>query len=150
MERTVVNSLKNAIGENVKIQGWVQTIRDQKKVQFLVIRDHTGAVQAVHEKTNPDPIADLISSLTVESAVEIKGKVVANEKVKLGQLEIVIDQIEVVNLAPAQLPIEENSGLDLRLDWRFLDLRRQRNHLIFQVQTLIEYAMRNTGRKMNL
>lgn len=141
MQRTLIGSLKGAIGQNICVKGWVQALRDQKKVQFVIVRDHTGSVQVVREKKE-DELSKLISSLTVESAVEVSGRVVANDKVKLGQLELVFDQLKVVNAAPPQLPISEESGLDLRLDWRFLDLRRPVNYLIFQLQTAAEHAMR--------
>lgn len=141
MERTLVRNLESVVGQSVCVKGWVQALRDQKKMQFVIIRDHTSCVQIVREKRD-DELSKLISSLTVESAVEVTGKVVANEKVKLGQVEIVLDQLLVVNVAPPQLPISEESGLDLRLDWRFLDLRRPANNLIFQVQTTAEHAMR--------
>ena len=148
MERTLIGNLKGAVGQKVCVNGWVQTLRDQKKVQFVIVRDHTGSVQVVREKKE-DELSELLSSLTVESAVEVTGTVVANEKVKLGQLEITLDQFTVVNAVPAQLPISEESGLDLRLDWRFLDLRRPVNYLIFQLQTAAEHAMREYWMKEN-
>lgn len=141
MERSLIGTLKGAIGQTVCVKGWVQTLRDQKKVQFVIVRDHTGSVQVVREKKE-DPLSALISTLSAESAVEVTGTVVANEKVKLGGIEIALDNLKVINAAPAMLPITEESGLDLRLDWRFLDLRRPANYLIFQVQTEAEHAMR--------
>jgi len=148
MERTLIGNLKGAVGQNVCVKGWVQTLRDQKKVQFVIVRDHTGSVQIVREKKE-DAVSKLTSSLTIESVVQVTGAVIANEQVKLGQLEIVLDQLSVVNAAPPQLPISEESGLDLRLDWRFLDLRRPVNYLIFQVQTGAEHAMREYWMKEN-
>lgn len=141
MERILIGTLKGAIGQTVCVKGWVQTLRDQKKVQFVIVRDHTGSVQVVREKKE-DALSVLISSLTAESSIQVTGMVVSNEKVKLGGIEIILDDLKVINAAPAMLPITEESGLDLRLDWRFLDLRRPANYLIFQVQTAAEHAMR--------
>lgn len=141
MKRTYICALRGFCGQRVLVRGWVQTIRDQKKMQFVILRDHTGSVQVVHSKRE-DALSALLSSLTTESAVEVTGTVVANEKVKLGQLEIVLDNLTVVNAAPIQLPITAESALDLRLDWRFLDLRRPANTLVFKVQTAVEQAMR--------
>ncbi|OGY35276.1 MAG: aspartate--tRNA(Asn) ligase [Candidatus Andersenbacteria bacterium RIFCSPHIGHO2_12_FULL_45_11] len=141
MQRTLVSSLPAVIGTAICIKGWIQTIRDQKKMQFIILRDHTGSVQVVREKKG-DALTTLISSLTAESAVEVKGVVVANDKVKMGQIEITLDDIQVIGVAPSILPITDESSLDLRLDWRFLDLRRPVNHLIFQIQTAAEHAMR--------
>lgn len=141
MERNLIGTLKSAVGSTVCVKGWVQTLRDQKKVQFVIVRDHTGLVQTVCEKKE-DPMSVLISSLTAETAVEVTGTVVASEKIKLGGLEIAIDDLKIINAAPPTLPITEESGMDLRLDWRFLDLRRPANYLIFQIQTAAEHAMR--------
>src|SRR3989344_1920186 len=141
MERNLIGTLKSNVGNTVCVKGWVQTLRDQKKVQFVIVRDHTGLVQTVREKKEGS-LNVLISSLTTETAVEVTGTVVASEKIKLGGLEIAINDLKVVNAAPQTLPITEESGLDLRLDWRFLDLRRPANHLIFQIQTAAEHAMR--------
>lgn len=143
MERTLIRDLRSAIGTPVRVQGWVQTVRNQKKVQFVIVRDHTGSVQVVRERTSPeDDLTRAISSLTPESAVEVTGTVLHNEKVKLGQIEIVLDTLTVISAAPPQLPVAPDSALELRLDWRFLDLRRLENLLIFQVQTTAEHAMR--------
>lgn len=143
MQRTFVRDLKEKIGSEVRINGWVQTIRNQKKMQFLVIRDHTGTVQVTVVRQDPPlPIELAINSLTVESAVTVIGKVVANDKVKLGQIEIQPSDLQVHSLAPPQLPITDDSNMDLRLDWRFLDLRRPKNRLIFEAQTTAENAMR--------
>jgi len=55
MERTLIKDLGNKIGEEVSIQGWLQTLRDQKSMQFLIIRDRTGLVQVAHwKKGNPE------------------------------------------------------------------------------------------------
>lgn len=143
MKRTLISELKNHIGNEVKIQGWIQVLRDQKTMQFLVIRDHTGLVQVAHErKLNPD-LANRLSAITVESAVSVMGLVIKNEKVKLGQIEIGLKDLVVENLSDRVLPISNDSSLDIRLDWRFLDLRLPRNLLIFQIQTTIEQAMRS-------
>lgn len=143
MERTVIRDLRNAIGTHVRLMGWVQTVRDQKKVQFVILRDHTGSMQLVRDRTSPeDELTRAISALTPESAVEVEGTVVQNAKVKLGQLEVVLDALTVVSAAPPQLPVAPDSASELRLDWRFLDLRQPANLLIFQVQTTAEHAMR--------
>jgi len=142
MNRTLIAELKNNFGKEVKIQGWVQVLRDQKNMQFLVIRDHTGLAQVVHERRSNSDLANTISSMTLESAVEIKGLVVKDEKIKLGQLEVVLHELNPVSLSDSQLPITDDSSLDVRLDWRFLDLRRPQSLLIFQIQTTVEHSMR--------
>lgn len=143
MERTLIGTLEHNLGKVVKINGWVHILRIQKKMQFLVIRDYSGMVQAIHERQGDgDQIEQTIDRLTLESIVEIIGTVIANPQVKLRGLDFVIKEIKVMNFAEAQIPIDKDSGLEHRLNWRFLDLRRPENFLIFQVQTAIEYAMR--------
>ena len=147
MERTPIGSLRDKIDQKVNIQGWLQVLRDQKKMQFLIIRDNTGFAQVVFEKAANSELGILISTLGTESAVSITGKVVDNPVVKLGGLEIQLEDLEVNNMAEASLPFEPYGGetlpaLDFRLDWRYLDLRRPEPKLIFQVQTTAEMAMR--------
>ena len=143
MKRTLVRELATLSGQTVKFCGWVETLRSQKRMQFLIIRDHTGSVQAIHERaTNPE-LTETINSLTAESAIEITGQVVSNPAVKLGGLEVVIESITVVNRAEVPLPLGPTSGSETRLDWRFLDLRTAQNLLIFKIQTAAENAMRS-------
>jgi len=143
MQRVLIKELKNYIGKKVEISGWIQTIRNQKRMQFLIIRDHTGNAQVAHEKTANSELAMIINDLTVESAVNIIGKVVLNPAVKLGGLEVVIESIVVVSKAESPLPLGENPTLETRMDWRFMDLRAPQNLLIFKLQTVAEHAMRS-------
>ena len=146
MERTLIADLRQHIGEEVKIQGWLQVLRDQKKMQFLVVRDTTGAAQVAFWKGNDAALAERISALTTESALTITGSVVDNPVVKLGGLEIQLQTVEVNNLAENPMPFEPYGDtlpqLDFRQDWRSIDLRRKENLLLFQVQTTAEAAMR--------
>jgi aspartyl-tRNA synthetase len=146
MERTLIKDLKNHVDEQVKIQGWLHTLRDQKNIQFLIIRDRTSLVQVTHwKKGNPD-LAEIISTLSTESALTIIGKVVENEVVKLGGIEIQLEELTVEGAAEIPLPFEPFGEYlpdqDFRLDWRYLDLRRDINRMIFEVQTTAEQAMR--------
>lgn len=146
METTPIGSLRQHIGEQVKIQGWLQVLRDQKKMQFLVVRDRTGAVQVAFWRQSDPALAEQISKLTTESALTITGKVVDNPIVKLGGLEIQLETLKVESLAQSPLPFEPFGdtlpSTDFRSDWRYLDLRRAESLLIFKVQTTLEMAMR--------
>ena len=146
MERTLIKDLREKIDQQVTLKGWLQTLRDQKSMQFLIIRDRTGLAQVAHWKKGNPELAELISSLGTESALTITGKVVANEVVKLGGIEIQLESLKVDNKAELPLPFEPfNDTLpdqDYRLDWRYLDLRRERNRLVFEIQTTLEQAMR--------
>lgn len=142
-QRALTRNLHNCIGEIVSVKGFVDTIRDQKRMQFLIVRDHTGKVQGIHMKTaDVDETASIISALSPESAVIMQGRVVEAPGVKLGGLEIQITSIEVCSVAEAPLPIADDSTLDKQMDWRQISLRSPENLLIYQVQTTMEQAMR--------
>src|SRR3984957_810575 len=144
----MISQLKDAVGERVSVRGWVQAIRDQKRVQFVILRDESGLVQAALAK--PEPPGELnsrVSELTAESAVAVTGTVVADERVNLGGLELRLEEIEIYSRAEPELPIAQDSALDKRIDWRYLDLRRPDRRLIFEVQTAIERAMREFWRE---
>lgn len=147
MQRTLIKDLKNHIEEQTTIQGWLHTLRDQKNMQFLIIRDRTGLVQVAHYKKGNPELATKISALGTESALTITGKVVENEIVKLGGIEIQLEGLIIEGAAEAPLPFEPFGEFlpdqDFRLDWRYLDLRRDINRLIFEVQTTAEQAMRD-------
>jgi len=146
MERTNIGDLRKVVGQKVKIQGWLQTLRDQKKMQFLILRDRTGLVQVAFWKGGDAALAEKISTLTVESALTITGTVVDNPVVKLGGLEIQLETVDVEALAETPLTLdpfaEAVPSPDFRMDWRYLDLRKPENLLIFKVQTTAEAAMR--------
>ena len=148
MTRTLTAGLKEKVGEQVTVRGWVQAVRDQKRMQFVILRDETGLAQAVLAKEEPpSELNDAISALTVESAVSVTGTVVADERVKLGGLELRIEGLTVDSLAEPEVPIAEDSALDKRIDWRYLDLRRPDRRLIFEVQSTAEHAMREFWRR---
>ena len=147
MERTLVRDAKEKIGECITLRGFVQTVRNQKAVQFIVLRDHTGLIQIVAERSEANSdLNALIEKLTRESAIQVTGVVVRNANVKLGQLELQLQTLTVEAVSDAALPIDlfgrTETEVDKRLDWRFLDLRQPQNQLIFQVQTTVEMAMR--------
>jgi nondiscriminating aspartyl-tRNA synthetase len=148
MTRTLISELSAHVGEQVSVRGWVQVVRDQKRVQFLVIRDESGAAQVVLGKEDPPTeLNDAISGLAAESAVTVTGTVVADERVKLGGLELQLSGLTVDSPAEPELPIAADSALDKRIDWRYLDLRRPDRKLIFEVQSTVEHAMREFWRK---
>jgi nondiscriminating aspartyl-tRNA synthetase len=148
MNRTRIADLREQVGERVTIRGWVQVVRDQKRMQFLVIRDESGLVQVVLGKDDPaSELNERVSALTVESAVTVSGTVLAEERVKLGGLELRLEGLAIDSPAEPELPIAPDSALDKRIDWRYLDLRHPDRRLIFAVQTTIEHAMRELWRE---
>jgi nondiscriminating aspartyl-tRNA synthetase len=148
VERTLIGELPDKIDEVVTVRGWVNALRDQKSVQFVILRDESGMAQGVLAKGDPpSELNDAVSALTAESAVTITGTVVSDERVKLGGLELRLQSLTVDAAAEPELPIAPDSALDKRIDWRYLDLRRPDRRLIFEVQTAIEQAMREFWRE---
>jgi nondiscriminating aspartyl-tRNA synthetase len=152
-ERTLIKNLAALEDGPVSVSGWVETVRDQKKVQFVVLRDESGAVQlvnpAVRELVEDDEssaarlaVTESISALAHGSFLTVTGTLKHDERVKLGGLEVKVETLEVVAESLPETPIAADSSLDKRLDWRFLDLRNPKQNLIFRVQTTIEHAFR--------
>jgi aspartyl-tRNA synthetase len=123
------------------VQGFVENIRDKKWMAFLVVRDISGKLQLTIEKEKHPELAEVVKSLTIDSVITVEGMVVENSYVKLGGIEMLPDTLTIESIA-APLPIEDKSAIDLRLDYRWLDLRSERNTLIFKVQTLIAAKLR--------
>ncbi|MET0885658.1 MAG: aspartate--tRNA(Asn) ligase [Mycetocola sp.] len=151
--RVLIKNLADLPEGPVSVSGWVETVRDQKKVQFIVLRDESGAAQlvnpAVRELNDDDEasasklaITESISALTHGSFITVTGALKKDERVKLGGLEIKLESLEVVGEAIPETPIAADSSLDKRMDWRFLDLRNPKQNLIFRIQTTFEHALR--------
>jgi aspartyl-tRNA synthetase len=153
-QRVLVNQLQGLPDGAVSVSGWVETVRDQKKVQFVILRDETGAVQLVNPATRelaedaaPEASAALaltetISGLATGTFLTVTGELKHDERVKLGGVEIKLATLDIAAAANPETPIAADSSVDKRMDWRFLDLRQRRNNLIFRVQTTLEHAMR--------
>jgi aspartyl-tRNA synthetase len=142
-ERTLIKNLVGSTDGPVTVSGWVETVRDQKKVQFVVLRDESGAVQLVNPRSEePTTISDAISALSQGTFLTATGELKHDERVKLGGVEIKLDGLEIATVAIAETPIAADSGIDKRMDWRFLDLRRPEQNLIARVQTTFEHALR--------
>jgi len=141
MSKINIKDLPQYFDQTVCLKGFVDSLRDQKKFVFLILRDNSGQAQIFCEKNGK--FDDILNRLTPESIIEIKGRVMKNESVKLNGLELIPEEIKILSLAATPLPIDAGTNLNDRLDWRFLDLRRPENNLIFRLQTLVEKAMRD-------
>lgn len=142
-----IKELEQHYGETVLVQGFVDNIRDLQYVQFMIVRDGTGKVQVTIEKNEENQALNaIVSGLSLESTVKIEGTILESPKVKMGGKELLPTTIEVTSMSLPELPIDmknkENTLRETRLDYRFLDLRRPENHLLFQCETLLEQAMR--------
>ena len=146
MERVHISEIKKYVGQQVKIAGFVQTIRDQGSIKFLIVRDISGIIQTIITKANAD-VMTVADSLSLESVVEIIG-LAKEEKQAPDGIEIAAENISVLSLASPELPIpvnekgQEETDIQKRLDWRWLDLRKPEKSLIFKVWTLMEQSFR--------
>src|SRR5574344_597248 len=145
MNKVYVKDLDKHFDEEVSFSGYVDTIRDKKWVQFVILKDITGRVQMTIEKSLEDnkEMVELISNLTKDSTIKVTAKVVKNDAVKLGGMELIPTNIEVTSRA-AELPFDYNNiegvSLDTRLDYRWLDLRNDKNMIIQTVSSeLVKY-----------
>ncbi len=134
------------VGKKVRIAGWVQTIRDLGGLVFLDIRDMYGITQVVTSGEAKD--VDFASHIPIESTVTVYGTVkkrdeeTVNPKLKTGLVEIKIEEIKVLGKRTKNIPFEINTNQeireDLRLQYRYLDLRNERlqNNLKLRAQVL--------------
>ena len=143
LDRKLIGTLAQGDDGPVTIGGWVETLRDQKRIQFIIIRDESGSVQVTYPRpADEDALADVVSSLTNGSFVEVTGNLKHDERVKLGGIEILLTDLKIVTLSNPDSPIAEDTSIDKRLDWRFIDMRRPELNLMMRVQTTIEQAWR--------
>lgn len=135
------------VGKEVRIAGFVETIRDLGGLVFLDIRDMYGVTQVVTSGED-SALVDFASHIPIESTVTVFGKVrkrdaeTYNPKIATGEVEIVIDEIKILGKRTKNLPFEVNSNQevreDLRLEYRFLDLRgdKLKNNLLLRAKVL--------------
>lgn len=147
MERTYAANVRAA--DEIRVCGFVDTIRNKSKMAFIVLKDITGKVQITVEKGEDEALDTAVNAITPDSVITVIGKAVESEYVKLGGVEIYPKQIVIESLA-APLPIDrearkghERSSIDQRIDYRWIDLRTEKNQLLFKVQTLLVGSMRD-------
>ncbi|AQW80543.1 aspartyl-tRNA synthetase [Campylobacter pinnipediorum subsp. pinnipediorum] len=147
---------KDDIGKEVTLCGWVNTYRDHGGVIFLDLRDRTGLIQLVCDPADSKESHDIASKIRDEYVLKIKGKIRArgeglvNPKLKTGEIEVVVSELEIENPSEA-LPFmigDENVNEDIRLKYRFLDLRNERLQNIFKLRSKAAIAARNSLDKM--
>mgnify|MGYP005759026651 FL=1 len=147
MGKIYVNELKKYYEKEIEFQGTIDNIRDFRWGQFVILKDSTGKVQMTIEKNaQNEKINNVVKSLTNDSTVKVIGVLHKAPKVKMGGMEIVPKHIEVTSKSSDTKPFDynnlENVKLDTRLDYRFLDLRNERNSLIIKVQNLLNKYLR--------
>ncbi|PIY80943.1 MAG: aspartate--tRNA ligase [Candidatus Pacebacteria bacterium CG_4_10_14_0_8_um_filter_42_14] len=144
MQDKTISESTEMIGQEITLQGWVDTKRDHGKLTFIDLRDRTGTVQCVGYQK--------MGELTPESVISITGMVkerpanMVNEKIPTGKIEVDVQSYEILNVAK-ELPIPvEGDGYDIneemRLKYRYLDLRRTRMQKIVRMRSKLARAIR--------
>ncbi|KKQ98441.1 MAG: Aspartyl-tRNA synthetase [Candidatus Woesebacteria bacterium GW2011_GWB1_39_12] len=143
MERTLVVETLKKVGEEVKLQGWIDSIRDHGKITFIDLRDRSGKLQCVGNN---------LPKVTVESVIEVIGKVtdrpekLINQNLDTGKVEVQIEELSLVSSA-SEIPIPlDTDGYDIeeevRMKYRYLDLRRRRMARNLRIRSKVANFMR--------
>ena len=132
MERVLV--MNAPAGEYVRVGGFVENLRNKRWMAFIVLRDMSGKLQLTVDKGAYPDVAQEVDKLTVESVVTAYGKVVENPAVKMGGRELIVEKLVVESVAEA-MPMMADSSIDARLDYRWIDLRTEKNKLMIKAQT---------------
>lgn len=136
MKRVMLKNIK--LGEVNKVAGFVENIRNKKAMCFIVLRDISGKLQLTIEKEKHPELVDILEQITVDSVIEATGPILESEYVKLNHMEMYPNEIKIESIAapsPIVAPKGEETNIDLRLDYRWIDLRTDKNTLMFQVQS---------------
>ncbi len=148
MARTHIRTVSEHVGAQVEVAGFVQVIRDQGSIKFIMLRDISGVIQVVVTKHAPDAMV-VAKTLTHESVVRITG-LAKEEQQAPGGYEIEAASIVVLSSAHPELPIpivakgqQGETEQSTRLDWRWIDLRKPQGTLTFKVWTTFEAALRD-------
>ena len=138
MERTYIKDVTPGL---CRVQGFVENFRNKRTMAFIVVKDITGKLQITIEKEKHPEFSEMLDKLTIHSVVTFEGEVVASEYVKMGGKEMYPTAMKIESVADA-LPIKDDSDIDVRMDYRWIDLRRDKNHLMYEMQTTLTNAMR--------
>ena len=123
------------------IIGIIETIRDKKSMQFVILKDFSGKIQLFIDKIKFPEVGEVFSKLIPGATVIVEGELIENDSVKLGGKEVQVNKVEVTSYAEPN-PIDEKTIIDTRLDYRWLDLRTDKNQIMLKIQTLFVNACR--------
>ena len=139
MKRTLIRELKPE--EQSKISGWALKIRDTKYMVFIVLQDRSGKIQVSIDKKNNEELVKKLEGVLASSILSFTGKMVLSEYVKDGGKEFLPEGLEILSRSDA-LPFDETASIDTRLDYRWIDLRSEKNNLMLKVQAKFVEGMR--------
>ncbi len=137
-------------GSKVTLSGWINKRRDHGGLLFIDLRDENGLTQCVFNSDNK--YFSLIESIKLESVIKLDGEVVLrsdetkNKNISTGEIEVIVDQVEILNESqqiPFQVAVEDDAPEELRLKYRFLDLRKQKIHQNIILRSRVIESLRN-------
>lgn len=138
--RTLVKELKSKVGEQVSLYLTLDVLRDQKHLQFILGHDKSGTIQLVIQKSKVAGVEE-ISQLLIGSTFIVHGQVVEATQSKTFGLEVQVESLEIMSKAQPW-PITEDSSIDLRFDYRVVDLKSKKSQLMLKIRSAFEYACR--------
>ncbi|CAA6803855.1 MAG: Aspartyl-tRNA synthetase (EC @ Aspartyl-tRNA(Asn) synthetase (EC [uncultured Campylobacterales bacterium] len=142
---------ESLVGKKVELVGWAGSYRDHGGVIFIDLRDRTGIVQLVCDPEHNKQAHELASTIRDEFVLKVKGSVrlrgegLVNNKIPTGKIEVIVDELIIENKSDA-LPFvinDENVGEEIRLKYRYLDLRRPKMFDIFKTRSKVTTAVRS-------
>ena len=139
MERTLIKNLEEE--KESLIKGHINKIRDTKYMIFIVLEDRSGFIQVSIEKEGNEELTKKLEGVLKDSIMEAKGVMKLSEYVKQGGKEFIPTDINILSYAEAS-PLEEGANLDTRLDYRWIDLKTEKNQLMLKIQSTLVEGMR--------
>lgn len=140
MKRVLIRDLQE--NEETKISGWIETIRNTKYMVFIMLKDRSGKIQVSIDKNTNSELVEKLEGVLANSIVTFTGKMVKSEYVKQGGKEFLPESLEILSSADA-LPIDDTASIDTRMDYRWIDLRSEKNNLMLKVQSAFVSGMRD-------
>lgn len=143
MTRVYVEELRNHIGKEVRLQGWLYNKRSSGKIRFLLLRDGTGVVQCVMAKGQvPDDVFALFDQLTQESSLSLSGSVRKDDRAP-GGVELDVSGLQLIQIAQDYPITPKEHGVEFLVDRRHLWLRSSRQHAIMRIRHRLIKAIRD-------
>jgi len=142
MKQVYVNELKNYVGQEVTLKGWLYNSRSSGKILFLLVRDGTGIVQCVVFKPNNEELFEKAELLGQESSIIVRGKVREDARSPIG-VELDVTDLEVIQNVQGYPITPKEHGTEFLMDHRHLWIRSRRQHAILRVRHTVVKATRN-------
>ncbi|WP_062104589.1 aspartate--tRNA ligase [Bacillus niameyensis] len=143
---------EQAVGESVNLKGWVQRRRDLGGLIFIDLRDRTGIVQIVFNPEESKAALEIAEKVRTEYVLDVHGIIVkrnegtVNPNLKTGKIEVIVSEVTIINEAktpPFMIEDHTDASEDIRLKYRYLDLRRQEMFNVFKLRSDITKTIRN-------